>query len=328
MDFAPSPRATEMLERLQAFMDEQVFPAEPVYAEQRRAATAAGRPHDLPPVVEELKAEARERGLWNLFLPGASCRPLASSSTRRSPSCPGWSPAPRARGDELRRAGHRQHGGAAPVRHRRAEGAVAASRCSTGEIRSGFAMTEPDVASSDATQHRDADRARRRRVRHQRPQVVDHRRGRPALRGLHRDGQDRPRRRRAPRSSRWCWCRMDTPGVTIVRAAAGLRLPTTSTATARSCFDDVRVPVAQPARRGGRRLRDRPGPPRPRPDPPLHARDRDGRAGAGADGASARGRATAFGRPLADAGRRAASGSPSRGSRSSRPGCWCSRPPG
>jgi len=69
MDFAPSARATEMLARLQSFLDERVLPAEPVYAEQRRAATAEVRPHDLPPVVEELKNEARDRGLWNLFLP-------------------------------------------------------------------------------------------------------------------------------------------------------------------------------------------------------------------------------------------------------------------
>ncbi len=86
MDFAPSARATEMLDRLRAFMADQVFPAEPVYAEQRRASAAAGRPHDLPPVVEDLKAEARRRGLWNLFLP--RCPGCRCSTTRRWPSCP------------------------------------------------------------------------------------------------------------------------------------------------------------------------------------------------------------------------------------------------
>src|SRR6476646_4845241 len=69
VDFEPSARAVEYLGRLQDFMDSHVYPAEPVYARQRRALTAAGRPHDLPAVVEELKERARACGLWNLFLP-------------------------------------------------------------------------------------------------------------------------------------------------------------------------------------------------------------------------------------------------------------------
>ncbi|HEX6919801.1 MAG TPA: acyl-CoA dehydrogenase, partial [Actinomycetes bacterium] len=72
MDFAPTAAAAEMQKRLQAFMDEHVFPAEEVYAQQRRANIAAGRPYELPPIVESLKAEARARGLWNLFLPEVS----------------------------------------------------------------------------------------------------------------------------------------------------------------------------------------------------------------------------------------------------------------
>ena len=59
-------------------------------------------------------------------------------------------------------------------------------------------MTEPDVASLRRPQHPDLDRPRRRRVRDQRPQVVDQRRRRRALPDLHRHGQDRPRRRAAP----------------------------------------------------------------------------------------------------------------------------------
>src|SRR5438128_8039663 len=66
MEFEPSARTRELHERLSAFIDERVDPAEAVYAEQVRA---AGDPHFHPPVMEELKAEARARGLWNLFLP-------------------------------------------------------------------------------------------------------------------------------------------------------------------------------------------------------------------------------------------------------------------
>src|SRR3954452_10153076 len=65
MDFAPSAKGQEYLERLQAFMEERVSPAEPVYHEWR--AKAGYDNHEVPPVVEELKVEARERGMWTLF---------------------------------------------------------------------------------------------------------------------------------------------------------------------------------------------------------------------------------------------------------------------
>src|SRR3954454_1289812 len=66
MDFAFSERCLESRDRLQAFMDECVYPNERVYDEQRRE---SGDPHHHPKVMEELKATARERGLWNLFQP-------------------------------------------------------------------------------------------------------------------------------------------------------------------------------------------------------------------------------------------------------------------
>lgn len=69
MDFEPSARAQEYLERVNAFIDGCVAPAEARYEQQRRDLVAAGTPHEVPGVIEELKAQARTRGLWNLFLP-------------------------------------------------------------------------------------------------------------------------------------------------------------------------------------------------------------------------------------------------------------------
>ena len=66
MDFEFSDRCKELRERLLAFMDEHVYPAEPVYDEQL---AASGDPHSHPTVMEELKGRALEFGLWNLFLP-------------------------------------------------------------------------------------------------------------------------------------------------------------------------------------------------------------------------------------------------------------------
>ena len=66
MDFAYSPTSAALRETLLTFMDECVYPAEPVYRQQL---ADSGDPHFFPPVMEELKREARARGLWNLFLP-------------------------------------------------------------------------------------------------------------------------------------------------------------------------------------------------------------------------------------------------------------------
>ncbi len=68
MDFAYDARTEELRERLLAFMTEHVYPAEQTAEEQRAAQDS---PWSTVPVLEELKAEAREQGLWNLFLPDA-----------------------------------------------------------------------------------------------------------------------------------------------------------------------------------------------------------------------------------------------------------------
>ncbi|MFJ7988232.1 acyl-CoA dehydrogenase family protein [Streptomyces sp. NPDC096351] len=148
MDFAYDARTEDLRARLLAFMDEHVYPAEAV-AEEQRARLAS--PWDTPRVVEELKAEARRQGLWNLFLPDAEYgagltnlqyAPLAEI-TGRSPHL-----APTALNCAAPDTGNMEllaQFGDEAQRKQWLEPLLA------GEIRSAFAMTEPEVASSDAT---------------------------------------------------------------------------------------------------------------------------------------------------------------------------------
>lgn len=146
MDFAHSERALELQQQLERFMQEHVYPAEPVYARQRRE----GERRVLP-VVEQLKREARSRGLWNLFLPderfGAGLTnleyaPLAEI-TGRSPEI-----APEAINCAAPDTGNMEVLAAfgTPEQQERWLQPLL-----EGEIRSCFGMTEPQVASSDAT---------------------------------------------------------------------------------------------------------------------------------------------------------------------------------
>ena len=132
-------------------------------------------------------------------------------------------------------------------------------------------------------EHLHRDRAGRRRVRDQRPEVVRLRRDEPQLQDLHRDGEDRPEALLAPAA-------VDGPGAARhpwhARQAGHARVRLLRRRPRRARRDRVRGRQGaggQPDRRGGRRFRDRPGPARPGPDPPLHAADRDGRAGRRAD---------------------------------------------
>ena len=127
------------------FMREHVFPAEPVYEEWR--ASRGHDDHGTPPVLEELKAEARKRGLWNLFhheLAGLSNLEYASIA-----EITGWSPviAPEAINCGAPDTGNMETlmlFGTPEQKERWLNPLL------EGEIRSAFAMTEPDVASSDA----------------------------------------------------------------------------------------------------------------------------------------------------------------------------------
>ena len=65
MDFELTDRCKDYQQRVQAFMDEQIYPAEAVYEQQMGE---SGDPHFHPPILEELKQEAERRGLWNLSI--------------------------------------------------------------------------------------------------------------------------------------------------------------------------------------------------------------------------------------------------------------------
>jgi acyl-CoA dehydrogenase len=150
MDFEHSDRCKELRERLLAFMDDYIYPNESVYEEQLRA---SGQPHFHPPVIEELKQRARELGLWNLFLPhdvpnglapglsNLDYAPLAEIMGRSHIASEACNCAAPDTGNmevlTLFGSDEQKERWLVPLLE--------------GEIRSSFVMTEPEVASSDAT---------------------------------------------------------------------------------------------------------------------------------------------------------------------------------
>ena len=193
MDFGYTPKVEELRSRVRAFMDAHIVPRIRQWNEEVHAG--------LYPVsfMEELKARAKAEGLWNLFLPhlkddepGMGLTNLEYAPLAEIMGRVGWASevfncnAPDTGNMEL------LHMFATP--EQREQWLKPLLR---GEIRSAFAMTaRRGVVGCD--EHHDAHRARGRRVRDQRPQVVHHERRASELQDLHRDGQDRPRGRVAP----------------------------------------------------------------------------------------------------------------------------------
>ncbi|WP_284232119.1 acyl-CoA dehydrogenase family protein [Mycobacterium antarcticum] len=145
MDFARSAKAQDYHQRLTDFMVEFVFPAEHSYDQYRLE--AGQHDHTVPPVVEELKKLARDRGLWNLFLPAES----GLSNLEYSPlaELSGWSMelAPEALNCAAPDTGNMETLHLFATEEQRTQWL---EPLLNGEIRSAFAMTEPAVASSDA----------------------------------------------------------------------------------------------------------------------------------------------------------------------------------
>lgn len=162
MDFQHSERSLEYQGKLTEFMDECIYPAEAVYEQQMRE---SGDPHHFPAILDELKAEAKKRGLWNLFHPHLGAGGAGSAGgTGGDSNRPGLTNA--------------EYAPLAEIMGRSMHLAPEACNCNapdtgnmevfelygtdehrekylepllSGEIRSAFAMTEPGVASSDAT---------------------------------------------------------------------------------------------------------------------------------------------------------------------------------
>jgi acyl-CoA dehydrogenase len=150
MEFAFDARTEELRGQLQSFLDEQILPAEQVFEEQAAEMASQGRPWERPPVLDELKAAARKLGLWNLFLAGhpqgaglsnLQYAPLAELTGRSflAPEALNCSAPDTGNMEVLAEFGtdEQKERWLRPLLD--------------GEIRSAFCMTEPDVASSDAT---------------------------------------------------------------------------------------------------------------------------------------------------------------------------------
>jgi acyl-CoA dehydrogenase len=151
VDFAFDARTLELRATLTAFLEEHVYPAETVLPEQSRE--LEGHPAtrwDTPPIVDKLKVEARRRGLWNLFLPGEHGAGLTNLQYAPLAELSGHSPllAPEAMNCSAPDTGNMEvleMFGTDEQQERWLRPLL------DGEIRSAFCMTEPDVASSDAT---------------------------------------------------------------------------------------------------------------------------------------------------------------------------------
>ena len=241
MDFAFSPRTQELQQRLSAFMAEQVYPAETRYIAEIEANTAAGKRWTPVPVIEELKLKAQAARLWNLFLPESE---LGAGLTNQeyAPLAEIMGAVPWA--SEVFNCSAPDTGNMEVlVRYGNAEHKLRwLGPLLRGEIRSAFAMTEPAVASSDATN------IEARIVRDGDSYVLNGRKwwtsgaGDPRCKVLIFMGKTDPS---APRYSQQSMILvpMDAPGVTVLRALTVMGFDDAPHGHMEVDFKDVRVPA-------------------------------------------------------------------------------------
>ncbi len=234
-----SPRTEELAARITAFMEEYVYPAEPVF--ERQLADAADRWNELP-IMTEIKAKAKTAGLWNLFLPKRHF-PDALSNLEYAPLCEimGRSPiGPEAFNCSAPDTGNMETlilYGTEEQKQRWLKPLM------EGEIRSCFAMTEPAVASSDATNinaeiKRDGDHYVINGRKWWTSGAMDRRCKIAIVMGM-TDPHAEPHRRQS-----MVLVPLDTPGVRVERALSIFGYDDAPHGHAEVVFDNVRVPAS------------------------------------------------------------------------------------
>ena len=245
-------KARTYFERVDRFVRERVLPNETAYYDGLTH-SADFRQWRIPPIMEELKVEAKEAGLWNLFLPdsehgvGLDNRDYAHLARANGPELH------RPRGFQLQRTGHRQRGS---PRSRYGSGRTKRSggscHCSRGEIRSGFAMTGTRRRLERRDEHGGHLRGPRRRGRHQWTEVVDERCRRSTVQVSHFHGRDLDAAAERHNRHSMVIVPLDAPGVKIVRMVPVFGQLDEPHGHGDIVFSDVRVPksnvIAGPGR--------------------------------------------------------------------------------
>ncbi len=243
MDFSYSAKVKDLQRRVAAFMDEHIYPNEAAYHDEIRTNRAAGNPWRPTRTIEELKAKARALGLWNLFLPESGYG-AGLSNLEYAPLCEimGRSPlAPEAFNCSAPDTGNMEtleRYGSAEQKKQWLEPLL------RGEIRSGFAMTEPNVASSDATNiearvERDGDHYVINALKWWTSGAPD-----PRCKILIFMGKTDPQGTNRYRQQSMILVPMDTPGVKLLRALPIFGYDHAPHGHGEVEFKNVRVPVA------------------------------------------------------------------------------------
>ena len=242
MAFQFSERALELQRRVKQFIDTEIAPAQAAYKSEVDTARKAGNAFIVPPTIERLKAKAKEAGLWNLFLPESS-HGAGLTNLDYAPLCELMGHVPIA--SEVFNCSAPDTGNmetlvryASPAIQERWLAPLLA-----GEIRSAFAMTEPEVASSDATNItasivRDGD-----------DYVINGRKwftsgaADPRCKVMIFMGKTDPDNPERHRQQSMIVVPMDTPGVTVVRDMHVFGYDDAPHGHAEVLFENVRVPL-------------------------------------------------------------------------------------
>jgi len=243
MDFAVSTRAQALMHDIRSFMDEHVFPNEATYRDQVEANRRAGNAWQPVQIIEDLKIKARTRGLWNLFLPesefGAGLTNVEYASLCEvmgrsyiAPEVFNCSAPDTGNMEVLVRYGTEEQ------KHRWLRPLL------DGTIRSAYAMTEPQVASSDATNieadvRRDGDHYVINARKWWTTGATD-----PRCRILIFMGKTDPGNPDRHKQQSMVLVPMETPGVRVVRALPVFGYDDAPHGHAEMAFENVRVPAS------------------------------------------------------------------------------------